>query len=129
MFKGMFKTALRGLVFGAALFLGVLALPLTYAATIATISTYTGPAGSNPIAFPADLADVNGLMASVNTVVTAMNNAVFSFVTFNQANEANEMAFLNSGTFVGASNCSLAAANQCLVVVQPNGRQGYIVVE
>ena len=62
------KNLVRYFVAGVLFSLGVLALPIL----AAQLTPFTGPAGSNPAAFPSDIPDVN-------TVINAVNqNAAFA---------------------------------------------------
>jgi hypothetical protein len=56
-----------------ALIAGVSLVLATSLAVAAGLTAYTGPAGTNPIQFPAALADINSVVAAVNTNVFPAN--------------------------------------------------------
>lgn len=58
----MLKKLCRTFAFGLVFALGAIAIP----SMGAVISLFTGPAGTNPIAFPSDLPDLNTLINSIN---------------------------------------------------------------
>lgn len=124
MFKGLFSRFARGAVFGFGL---LAAVGLVSAGYAAAIPAFTGPAGSNPIAFPSSLADLNALIGAINTNLG-------SYLTFNNtAAEQGEAAFTSSLTFAVKGTCGpsagATAVQTCLTIVDSTGRVGYIPVE
>jgi hypothetical protein len=64
---------LRKLVSGAVVGLGLLAAPLVYGASV---PSFSGVGGANPINFPAVMADLNTLIALINSTITSQSMAV-----------------------------------------------------
>lgn len=106
---------LRAFFLGAVFSLGVLAVP-----AMASLALFTGPSGSNPIQFPAALADLNKLINTLNGEVTgylALNNSTL---------EQGEVAFLNPASTVANGGIATSVTS-----LGPNGShttiQGWFV--
>lgn len=68
------------------------------------IALFTGPSGSNPVIFPADLPDLN-------TMVNNVNAALSTYIFFNNSGEPGEMNIISSTAFAanGSINTGLTA--------------------
>lgn len=96
----MLKRAFFGLAILLAACAGLMAIPSVRAAGIALA---TGPAGNNPVEFPAVLTDINNL-------TTDINNAIGSWLTLNNStSEAGELAFSSSSTFAVNKTATVTA--------------------
>lgn len=125
----MLKKLLRVFSLGAALALGALAVP----ALAASISLFTGPAGSNPIKFPAALGDMN-------TLIQTLNSNIFSYLTLNNSSsETGELALSASNAFLANGTGTVTISNvqpagytatigEWLVIIDNNGNYGIIPV-
>src|ERR1700676_5464117 len=78
-------------------------------AQAASIPLYTGPAGTNPIQFPSDLPDVNGLINNINSSVTPQSMGALSNFRNFLDNGAMQIAQRGTGAQTGGttSGCAL----------------------
>ena len=91
------SSLLGGLVLAALVGAGTIAAPLT--------TQFTGPAGSNPINFPADLADVNAALNQIQQGIgaaIAMSSGPTGVATW--VTNANLISFTNAAEYSGASS-------------------------
>lgn len=124
--KKLARFFLAGLLFS----LGVLSVPLI----AAQITPFTGPAGSNPINFPADQADVNTVINAVNANAAFAGtgtpfNVLGAVLTTTQNGllgpgnlSTTILQFVASSSFTtatGAKTC--AATSGCLAILDFNG--------
>lgn len=135
------KRFMRYFVAGVFFALGVFAVGLGIdGLRAAQVSTFTGPGGSNPIKFPAVLADLNALINSINatlapggtgTVPGLMN--ITGSPTSTNSNVTVGLSMLqlnNDGSWVigAATNtaCRLTNTTACLVIQDVSGTIHYI---
>lgn len=123
----------RLIAVGAVLVLAVLALPVL----AGTLSTFTGAAGTNPIAFPPDMSDVNTVINGVNANAalagggtSAPPSSVLGTVSTTSASLGNgnpttvALQVVNGAvwtTVTGSATCKEAGAGICLGIFDQNG--------
>ena len=107
------KTVLLGSV--SALTFGLATNP----ASAITVPLLTGPAGSNPAAFPADLPDVNATISAINsTGATGINpNTTAVFSNFRNYVDNGDIAIAQRGTgsIAGVSTCNVVGSTDAYV--------------
>lgn len=125
----MLRKFLSAVIVGLGLMCGVLVIPALQAANV---SLFTGPAGSNPVNFPAVLSDINKLINSINTTLApAGTGNMADFIGLNST--VGVVQFTNSGSFTATtSSCTggagLTNTPQCLIIRNSSGVTRYIPV-
>lgn len=138
--SSLWRKLLAGALFG----IGLIAVPLL----AAPLSILTGPAGTNPAAFPADIPDVNTVINGVNANAAfagtgTPSNTIGTQYTTTQRFNVNGTGFLTTTTYLQATNvfswtttsgstCGVDASGhssgavQCLGILNNNGSLRWI---